>query len=130
MPLVNAALVHSGLVASLEGVGWYPSTVIIKEHDGTVDGVNAPVLDAGNWDPVDGLDGLKGRLTPFRTGEFPSVGFTRSEITHLLDLNGAYPTILPTMRADVDGTLYEINGPVEQPGEGTYTRVSLKLVTT
>lgn len=130
MPLVNASLVHSGLVASLEGAGWYPSSVSIKEHDGTVNAVNEPDLDAANWDVVSGLGALKGRLTPFRVGEFPQAGFTRSESTHLLDLNGPYPAILPTMRADVDGTLYEINGPIEQPGEGTYTRVSLKLVTT
>lgn len=130
MPLVNASLVHSGLVSSLEGAGWYPATVAIKEHDGAVNAANEPNLDAAHWGAVSGLGSLKGRLTPFRAAEFPMSGFTRSEATHLLQLNGLYADILPTMRADVDGVLYEIDGPAQHNGEGTYTRLALKLVTT
>ena len=130
MPLVNTSLVHSGLVASLQGAGWYPSSVVIQEHDGAVNAANELNLADAHWADVSGLEALKGRLTPMTAGEFPQAGFVRSEATHLLALNGLYPAILPTMRAKVDGTVYAIDGPSIQSGDGAYTRLALKLVTT
>lgn len=110
--------------------GFYPSVATIEQATETRDSFGSPVL---AWASVEGLSGIPCRVAPLtiQTPTFSNEAklelLTYLTTTHHVALQGYYPQIETTMRAVIDGVIWDIQG-VEHDGQGSTTRLRVNRV--
>jgi hypothetical protein len=108
-----------------ETAALYPSLCTIEEPANT--NVKGDVI-AAPWAAVVGLTDLPCRVAAAGGGGRRTQDMIYSTTTHTIALAGRYTTILPKMRAVIDGLCYDIEA-VTYDGEGIMTRLAARIIT-
>lgn len=118
-------LVHARWLTELAGL--FPSECDIQRPTNTNtkgDVIKTP------WVAVAGLSDIACRVSPASVGrEVRGADQTYEVTTHTITLAGRHDSILPHMRAVVDGVAYDIEA-ITGDGSGVMTRLAARIVTT
>jgi hypothetical protein len=121
-------LIHPSLMASLRNC--FPSSCDIQAATSSRDSFGG---DSQTWANVSGLTSLASMIVPASLGrperqEQRQVNMTVKTVTHIISLQGSYPSITTALRAVVSSINYNILS-AEQDSQGVTTRLLVELVT-
>ena len=119
------SMIHPRLLSERVGVGGlFPSLCTIQTPAAT--NIKGDIIKTP-WADLAGHINLPCRISPVTGQEVRRDDMTYSTITHWLTLRGLYVTVLPHMRAVVDGIAHEIET-VDGDGNSTMTRLGLRRI--